>query len=62
MEMKFKIDENLPIDLVELLKQAKYDAMSILDQNLSGKADIYIASTCQSKRETNFCNIRHGFC
>lgn len=64
MEMKFKIDENLPIDLVEILKEAKYDAMSIIDQNLSGKADIQIASTCQKEKrifvtlDMDFADIR----
>lgn len=37
--MKFKIDENLPIEVAELLQQAGYDAMTVLDQHLGGKAD-----------------------
>lgn len=62
--MKFKINENLPIEIVKILKEAKYDAMSILDQNLGGKADIHIASACQNEKrilvtlDMDFADIR----
>ena len=62
--MKFKIDGNLPIDLVDILKEAQYDAKSILDQNLSGKSDIQIASTCKNEKrilvtlDMDFADIR----
>lgn len=29
--LKFKIDENLPTDIVDCLIAAKYDAISVLD-------------------------------
>lgn len=62
--MKFKIDENLPIDLVDILREAQYDAMSVLEQNLSGRADIQIVSTCQNEKrilvtlDMDFADIR----
>jgi Domain of unknown function (DUF5615) len=32
--MRFKIDENLPIEVAELLRAAGHDALTVLDQNL----------------------------
>lgn len=45
--MKFKIDENLPADVVGLFRQASHDAMSVFDQNLVGQPDRNIAAVCQ---------------
>lgn len=62
--MKFKIDENLPIEVAELLQQAGYDAMTVLDQHLGGKADVKIASICQAEKriivtqDLDFADIR----
>jgi predicted nuclease of predicted toxin-antitoxin system len=46
--MKFKIDENLPVETADLLKRAGYDALTVSDQNLSGIADPEIISICNS--------------
>lgn len=46
--MKFKIDENLPVEVAELLRQAEHDAVTVLEQHLGGKAD-YVS--CQSVKE-----------
>lgn len=62
--MKFKIDENLPIEVAELLKQANYDAITVLEQDLGGRADPHIVSVCQREKrilitlDTDFANIR----
>ena len=62
--MRFKIDENLPIEAAELLQQAGYDASTVLQQDLGGKADIDIASVCQRERrvlvtlDMDFADIR----
>ncbi len=45
--MKFKIDENLPVEVAELLQQAGYDASTILDQHLGGEVDSEIGTICQ---------------
>lgn len=37
--MKFKIDENLPVEVAELLQKAGHDAMTVYDQNLAGAAE-----------------------
>jgi predicted nuclease of predicted toxin-antitoxin system len=44
---KFKVDENLPVDVVELLSLAGHDAVSVLDQQLGGRPDPLLASVCQ---------------
>lgn len=45
--MKFKIDENLPVEVAELLQQAGYDALTVLDQALGGEVDSKIGTICQ---------------
>lgn len=62
--MKFKVDENLPQEIVDLLRDSGYDAFSVRDQNLSGKPDVVIASVCGSEQralitlDTDFMDIR----
>ena len=62
--MKFKIDENLPTDLAEFLRNEGYDAITVLDQNLGGTSDPAIATVCQTERrilitlDTDFADIR----
>lgn len=47
--MRFKIDENLPTDVAEYLRQIGYDAMTILDQQMSGETDPNVAAVCKSE-------------
>ena len=47
--MKFKIDENLPVEVAELLRQVGYDAMTVLDQHLGGETDDNIGTICQQE-------------
>jgi predicted nuclease of predicted toxin-antitoxin system len=62
--MQFKIDENLPVEVAELLRQAGHGATTVHDQNLAGKADADVASVCQEERralvtlDTDFADIR----
>ena len=62
--MHFKIDENLPVEVSELLRHAGYEASTVLEQKLGGKADPDIASVCQRERsvlitlDTDFADIR----
>ena len=48
--MKFKIDENLPVEVAELLRQAGYDVTTVLDQDLGGSSDADLATICQKER------------
>ena len=62
--MNFKIDENLPIEVAEMLQQAGHDALTVHDQNLVGSPDQKLASICQSEKramvtlDTDFADIR----
>jgi len=62
--MKFKVDENLPIEVTELFKQSGYDAMTVLEEDLGGIADADLASICQKELrafvtlDTDFADIR----
>ena len=44
--MKFKLDENLPIEASTLLREAGHDSLTVLDQNMGGKADEHIIQIC----------------
>ena len=44
--MNFKIDENLPVEFVEMLKSSGYEAMSVFEQDLNGKVDSAIINKC----------------
>ena len=37
--MKFKVDENLPIEAATVLRDAGHDALTVHDQNLPGEHD-----------------------
>ena len=50
MQTKFKVDENLPIDVAELLQKAGYDALTVHDEDLVGTLDPQIASICQKEK------------
>ena len=62
--MKFKIDENLPVDIVELLRSAQHDAVTVSDQGLGGEADGLIVEECQNEKrilvtlDMDFTDIR----
>lgn len=47
--MRFKTDEDLPIELTELLRQHQHDALSVQDQRMAGQADSKIARVCQAE-------------
>ena len=47
--MKFKIDENLPSEVVELLRSAGHDAHSVLDESIGGASDESIAEICREE-------------
>ena len=62
--MRFKLDENLPVELVGLFREAGHDAVTVLDQNLMGARDSDLASVCMREgraivtHDTDFANIR----
>ncbi len=44
--MRFKLDENLPVELAEMFREAGHDAVTVLDQHLMGARDSDLASVC----------------
>lgn len=62
--MKFKVDENLPVEVVKLLEDNGHNAVTVLEQNLGGEPDSRIAEVCQKEKralitlDTDFSDIR----
>jgi len=62
--MQFKIDENLPVELSELLSNFGHDAKTINDQGLQGAHDQTIIEKCRNEKrilvtlDIDFANIR----
>ena len=44
--MRFKIDENLPVELAELLADARHEAVTVFAQHLQGQNGSRIAQVC----------------
>jgi len=62
--VRFKVDENLPVEAAELLRQSGHDAMTVLEQGSSGSADAHLAALCQQETralltlDMDFADIR----
>jgi predicted nuclease of predicted toxin-antitoxin system len=61
--MKFKIDENLPVEIAELLRVADHDAVTVHDQRRTGAADTQIIEICRQENralvtlDLDFANV-----
>jgi predicted nuclease of predicted toxin-antitoxin system len=62
--MRFKVDENLPVEAVETLCDAGHDALTIHDQHMVGDPDPHVAAVCRSEQrvlltlDLDFSDIR----
>jgi len=62
--MRFKVDENLPVEAAEALRQAENDAATVLEQKYGGSADTQLADLCQRESrilvtlDMDFADIR----
>lgn len=62
--MNFKIDENLPLEVAELLREAGHDALTVDEQALSGSSDVDLAQVCKTEErilvtlDTDFADLR----
>jgi predicted nuclease of predicted toxin-antitoxin system len=62
--MRFKTDENLPEEFAEIFRTAGWDALSVVEQRLSGTVDTKIARICVAERralitlDLGFADIR----
>ncbi len=60
---RFKIDENLPVDVATFIRKAGYDAQTVLEEDLCGTSDNNLIEVCQAESrilvslDTDFSNI-----
>lgn len=47
--MKFKLDENIPTEVVEILQNEGFVAISVVEEKLSGEDDTIIASRVKAE-------------
>jgi predicted nuclease of predicted toxin-antitoxin system len=63
--LAFKVDENLPVEVTELLRNAGFDAMNVHEQNMVGSMDTTLAQVCREEKrvivtlDLDFADIRH---
>ena len=63
--MRFKVDENLPVEVAELLRQHAHDALTVTDHQLNGQPDTHIADICRAEGralvtlDLDFADIRN---
>ena len=62
--MRFKLDENLPLQLKDLFTESGHDAVTVLDQGIGGAPDSGVASVCLAEervlvtQDLDFADIR----
>lgn len=47
--MRFKIDENLPVELAEELRASGHEAATVDDQRLFGTSDRHLSEVCKTE-------------
>ena len=61
--MKFKLDENLPLEVAVFLNEEGHDAHTVNQEKLCGEPDSKISEVCRLEQrilitlDTDFCNI-----
>lgn len=50
--MRFKVDENLPSEVAEMLRAHGHDALTIFDQQMVGELDPKVADVCRTERRS----------
>ena len=64
MNMLFKVDENLPVEIAQVLSDWGHDAKTVNDQRLQGVNDRALLELCDKEKRTlitldiDFSNIR----
>jgi len=58
--MRFKVDENLPVEVAHLLRAAGHDAATVNDQGVGGAKDSDLASLLQREQRA-FVTLDTGF-
>jgi predicted nuclease of predicted toxin-antitoxin system len=61
--LKFKVDENLPLECASCLRDADYDAETVASEKLSGANDAQLFERCQAENrvlitlDLDFANV-----
>ncbi len=50
MTNKFKIDENLPVEIAELLRENEFKVKTVLEEELGGTSDADLSTKCQEEK------------
>lgn len=61
MSQRFKVDENLPTEVCDLLKANACDAVYVLNQGLGGAADPTITDVCNREDRALFTGSEPRF-
>lgn len=62
---RFKIDENLPVDIADLLRTSGYDAETVWSQGMQGASDALLVEQCKLENrvivtvDMGFADIRN---
>lgn len=62
--MRLKLDENVPVEAGELLRENGHDVLTVVEQELGGETDSSVAKVCQREKralltfDTGFADIR----
>jgi predicted nuclease of predicted toxin-antitoxin system len=62
--MRFKIDENMPLEIAGLLRNAGHNSTTVTEQNLSATSDAGLAAICREEKrilvtlDNDFADIR----
>jgi len=62
--VRFKVDENLPVEVADLLRAAGHDALTVLEQLLGGAHDPKVIAVCAGEDrvlvtlDTDFADIQ----
>jgi len=62
--LKFKVDENLPVEVAQLLTDAGHDAATVYEQRMAGQPDARLAAVCRREdramvtADLDFADIR----
>ena len=63
--MRFKVDENLPVDVAEILRLNQHDALTVLNEQLGGHSDLELVQVCIAEQpvlitlDLDFADLRH---
>ena len=52
--MRFKLDEHLPLEVKDLLEQHKHDAITVVEEGMSGSIDPDVAQVCRNEARALF--------